>query len=187
MAHERLGVLEEKRGGVLIVGANSVGRTIGKSLSRLSVPVLLLDTNRWNVERAQNDGLDARAGNALDELVMANLDLDVIGRMIAVTSNDSVNRVAVQIYQREFGRENVHAIRLSESPEPDKDRETGAYLFGKRLSWEDCFQKLGADHSTRVRARVLHAEGWGAGRRSDDGECGQLAHRVGLACDLTLT
>ena len=32
--------------------------------------------------------------------------------MIAVTSNDSVNRVAVQIYQREFGRENVHAIRL---------------------------------------------------------------------------
>ena len=65
---KRLGVLEEKRGGVLIVGANSVGRTIGKSLSRLSVPVLLLDTNRWNVERAQNDGLGRarrqRAGRA---------------------------------------------------------------------------------------------------------------------------
>lgn len=150
---KRLGVLEERRNGVLIVGANSVGRALGSALSRLSFPVLLLDTNRWNVERAQKEGLDARVGNALDELVMQNLDLDVIGRLFAVTSNDSVNRVAVQVYEREFGQEDVHAIRLSESPEPQAGKERGDYLFGKRLSWEDLFQKLGAEH-TIERAQI---------------------------------
>lgn len=143
----KLGVLEEKRGGVLIVGANSVGRALGRQLVRASVPVLMLDTNRWNVERAQNDGLDARVGNALDELVMATLDLDVIGRLMAVTSNDSVNRVATQLYEREFGPQFVHAIRLSESPEPNEAREAAPYLFGKRLSWEDLFQRLGSDQT----------------------------------------
>ena len=148
----RLGVLEEKRSGVLIVGADSVGRALGRKLVRASVPVLLLDTNRWNVERAQNDGLDARVGNALDELVMRTLDLDVIGRLMAVTSNDSVNRVAVQIYEREFGPQNVHAIRLADSPEPDEESEDAPYLFGERLSWEDLFQKLGADHTLESAA-----------------------------------
>lgn len=144
---KRLGVLEEKRSGVLIVGANSVGRALGRRLTRASVPVLMLDTNRWNVERAQNDGLDARVGNALDELVIRTLDLDVIGRLMAVTSNDSVNRVAVQIYEREFGPQNVHAIRLADSPEPNQENENAPYLFGKRLSWEDLFQRLGSDHT----------------------------------------
>lgn len=143
----RLGVLEEKRNGVLIVGANSVGRALGRKLTRASVPVLMLDTNRWNVERAQSDGLDARVGNALDELVMRTLDLDVIGRLMAVTSNDSVNRVALQIYEREFGPQNVHAIRLADSPETDQESDGAPYLFGQRLSWEDLFQRLDADHT----------------------------------------
>jgi NhaP-type Na+/H+ or K+/H+ antiporter len=148
----KLGVLESKRNGVLIVGANSVGRALGRKLSRAGVPVLMLDTNRWNVKKAQNDGLDARVGNALDELVMRTLDLDVIGRLMAVTSNDSVNRVAVQIYEREFGLQHVHAIRLADSPEPSQEAESAPYLFGRRLSWEDLFQRLGADHTLESAA-----------------------------------
>ena len=149
----RLGVLEEKRCGILIIGANSVGRAIGRKLARESIPVLLLDTNRWNVERAQSDGLDARVGNALDELVFENLDLDVLGRLMAITSNDSVNRVATQLYEREFGHDFVHAVRLAESPEPNGDDDEQPYLFGKRLAWEDLFQKLGAGHALE-RAKI---------------------------------
>jgi len=149
---KKLGVLESKRNGVLIVGANSVGRALGRKLARAGVPVLMLDTNRWNVKKAQSDGLDARVGNALDELVMRTLDLDVIGRLMAVTSNDSVNRVAVQVYEREFGSQHVHAIRLADSPEPSEKAERAPYLFGRRLSWEDLFQRLGHDHTLESAA-----------------------------------
>ena len=35
---------------------------------------------------------------------------DVLGRLMAITSNDSVNRVAMQLYEREFGHDFVHAV-----------------------------------------------------------------------------
>ncbi|MDP6408850.1 MAG: cation:proton antiporter [Planctomycetota bacterium] len=156
-----LGVLEEERHGFLIVGANSFALALGRALHRAGLQVVLLDTNAWRVERARERGLRAHRADALDPLLLENLDLDGIGNLLAMTPNDGVNRAALRLFARDFGPGRVRAIRLESSPPATPDEP---YLFGERLAWQDGVDRLRAGASLE-RAEVdqeLDAGGLGA-------------------------
>jgi hypothetical protein len=137
-----LGVLEEERHGFLVIGANPVALAIARALDRAGKRVLLIDTNRWRVEEARKAGLHATCGDALDELMLQRIDLEGIGNLLAITPNDSVNRLAARIYTREFDA--TRAIGLRSSPELDAKNGQPPYLFDRRLSWEDALDRLRA-------------------------------------------
>lgn len=105
-----LGLAEAQADGVLIVGAHSIGREIGKELSDRGVKTLLVDTDPYNVTRAIANGLSARRMSVLADEATHDLDLRGIGRMLAITSNDEVNALGTGRFSRVFGRREVFQL-----------------------------------------------------------------------------
>ena len=97
-------VTSTKAQGVLMVGAHLWARKIGEVLSNEGFPVLLADTNRGNVNAARMAGLPTFFGNILAESSLEKLNLDGIGRMLAVTANDEANSLASLHFAEVFDR-----------------------------------------------------------------------------------
>jgi NhaP-type Na+/H+ or K+/H+ antiporter len=141
----KLNVLEGQRNGILFVGANRVARGIARALDRAGFRVQLVDMSSWQVEEARAMGLNATRANALDPLEIDRLDLNGIGHMLAVTPSESINRLAVQIYAAEFGRENVRTLRMSNSPELEAGGDP-LFLCGGQVRWEELNRKFDEQH-----------------------------------------
>lgn len=165
----RLGVLESQPTGVLVIGANLVARRIAQALHRNGHRVLVLDRNYGSVRRAREAGVPARRTDALDEENIENLDLDGLGSMMAMTSADAVNRLAVRVYERQFGRDRVRALPTRDSPDRrDAAAPLPPWLFGERLRFEDLMARFEAgatvevaeiDHDTTVDEVIDAMEG----------------------------
>jgi NhaP-type Na+/H+ or K+/H+ antiporter len=131
-----LNVLEASKNGVLFIGANRVARALARALDRAGYRVQLVDTSSWQVQEARKMGLNAINTNALDPLEIEQLDLAGIGHAIAATPSESINRLAVQIYGEQFGRENVRALHMANSPEETDRSGEPLYLRGGVVQWE---------------------------------------------------
>jgi len=110
-----LGVAWPNAQGCLIVGAHSLGRAIGQALQEEGVPVLLLDTNRGNIQQARLDGLPTLLGSVVSRDVHERVELSGIGRLLALTPNDEVNSLATLSFTRTFGRSEVYQLAQSEA------------------------------------------------------------------------
>ena len=106
----RLELAEQDPQGVLIVGANRFARELAQQLSKYGFRTLLLDSNHRQITQSRLSGLQAHHGNALLEETMEDIDLGGIGRMVALTSNDEVNALAVLHYPEVFGRSEVYQL-----------------------------------------------------------------------------
>lgn len=112
-----LGVAEPAPRGLLIIGANPVARALGKALNEAGFRVLLVD-NYWEyVSAARRAGLDVFFGSAVSDEADRQLDLVGFGRMLALSPQSELNRLAVLRYRPEFGRAGVY--RLAVAPAPD--------------------------------------------------------------------
>ncbi|NRA95893.1 MAG: sodium:proton antiporter [Planctomycetes bacterium] len=148
----RLGVLESAPAGVLVIGANEVACRLAQALHRNGHRVLVLDTNYASVRRARESGLPARRTDALDDAASDSLDLDGIGTMLAMTSSDAVNRLAVRLYANEFGKGRVRALRTRYSPSREETPSLPPWLFGERLGYEDLITLVDAGATVEVAA-----------------------------------
>jgi hypothetical protein len=106
----RLGVATPNPQGVLIAGANPIGRAIGAALRDTGFPVLLVDNNRANVRIAKLEGLPAWYGSILSEQAVDTMDLGGIGRFLALTPNEEVNSLAAWHFSELFGRAEVYQL-----------------------------------------------------------------------------
>jgi NhaP-type Na+/H+ or K+/H+ antiporter len=89
-----LGLAQADPQGILLLGAHPWARAIAAELKDEGVPVRLVDTNYANISAARMAGLPVYYGNALTEGALDNIDLQGIGRMLALTANDEVNSLA---------------------------------------------------------------------------------------------
>jgi NhaP-type Na+/H+ or K+/H+ antiporter len=146
---ERLGLAQRKPQGVLIVGANRVGRTIAQALRQHGFPALLVDSDPAKVEEARSIGLEVVQGEVLSRRVLRGLDLDGIGHLLALTPNDDVNTLAAAHFLRLFGEANVHQVQPSSHrgrPMPGYARELQAHTFaaGATLGKLEALARSGA-------------------------------------------
>ena len=119
--------------GLLIVGADPWIRSLARALREQGVEVLLVDSNWSHVAAARQSGLQAHFGNVLDEQAMDALDLDGIGRLLALTSNDEVNALAALHFGEVFGRERVYQLAPVGSASSEGDRTIPQHLRGRYL------------------------------------------------------
>lgn len=105
-----LGLGRERAQGVLFAGANRITRSMGKILQERHIPVVLVDTNPTNVQKARMMGLTAVEGNILDEYIKDETNLAGIGRLVAMTDNDEINSLASLKYRDIFGRNGVYQV-----------------------------------------------------------------------------
>lgn len=107
----RLGVAQQNPQGVLMLGAHALARGMAQCLGDEGIAVLLIDTNRDNVNEARMMGLNVVHGNALaEEDELSEVQLAGLGRFLALTSNDEANSLAAQRYAELFGRREVYQL-----------------------------------------------------------------------------
>jgi NhaP-type Na+/H+ or K+/H+ antiporter len=140
---KRLGLARPNPQGVLIVGAHGWARDLASALQAKDIKTVLIDSNRANVNEANLAGLHAHYANVLSEDIQGTLDLDEIGKLLALTPNDEVNALAAQGFSEVFGKQNV--FQLAPKPElptkqdgDDRIRRylRGRILFGARATFE---------------------------------------------------
>ncbi len=108
-----LGVSEADPQGFLLMGATPFACALAEALQAASFQVRLIDSNQQNVLHARLRGLDVEHGNLLSTFVEETLELDGIGRLLALTSNDEANALACQHFEDDFESENVYQLQPS--------------------------------------------------------------------------
>lgn len=120
--------------GILFVGAHPWARAIAAALKEEGLTVRLVDTNFANVSEARLAGLPAYYGSALTEGALDAIDLQGIGRVLAVTSNDEVNSLAALSFSEIVGSENVFQLPPERT---GKSTQVPQHLRGRFLFHED--------------------------------------------------
>lgn len=130
----KLGVAGPKPQGIFILGAHAWARSLAKKLGEYDFRVLLADTNRDNIRQAKMDGLQTWAGNALHEAAVEGIDFGGIGRLMSLTPNDDVNRLAALHFAELFGRGECY--RLADPDEKKNPHETKTFDAAGRIAFE---------------------------------------------------
>lgn len=108
----RLGLAQSHPEGVLIAGAHSWAQQIAQVLQDSGRDVLLVDTNRQLVEKAQAAGLKVVYASILSDQILDEVDLSGMGHLLALTPNDEVNSLAALRFAEIFGRAHVFQLPL---------------------------------------------------------------------------
>ncbi|MGE3308659.1 MAG: cation:proton antiporter [Limisphaerales bacterium] len=139
----QLGLSRPNPQGVLILGAHRFARAIGKTLQSEGFQVLLADTNWENLGDARLDGLPTYYGNVLSEQARDELDLNGLGRLLALTPNQEVNTLAAIHFVEFFGRSEVYQVQVhSKGGKKTELDPHGRLLFEEGVFLEDIFQRL---------------------------------------------
>ncbi len=133
-----LGLAQSHPQGLLIVGAHPWARALAKAVQNEGVKVLLVDSNPFNAYSARMEHLPCINANIFAEHLFDKLDLDGIGRLFALTSNDEANSLAALHFRELFGSAEVYQLAPAD-PNPESDETSthhlrGRYLFGKDLN-----------------------------------------------------
>lgn len=132
----------------IIIGANRLGCSVARILEEHGRPTQLVDTNRTSIELAQQKGLKAVHGNALEELTLESIHAEEAATLLAVTSNSEVNVLACQLAKDDFGVERAFPLlgNPAKGANPGLLTQTGGRLaFGRFINpedWEQSEQEL---------------------------------------------
>jgi len=135
-----LGVSKPVPRGFLILGAHDWGRKIAAFLEDHGFKVLLADSNWTNINKARQKGLNTYYGNLLAEYAIDEINLDGIGKLLAITPNDEVNSLAVIRFAEIFGTSEVFQLPAIAKAQPKEqevpDKLSGRILFDRNLNFE---------------------------------------------------
>lgn len=153
-----LKVAEPEPKGFLIIGANSVARTIAKALIEKDYEVLVTSSIWDNISKARMIGLRTYYGNPISEHADRNIDLVGLGRMLAMTPATELNTLVCLHYSAEFGRgkifslQNSSDMKMSEKHKP-APKHKGYILFGENVT----YQKLASliSQGAEIRSTLL--------------------------------
>lgn len=131
-----LNVVRPRYQGVLFVGAHSWAREIARFIQKENIPVFMVDTNRDNIRQAESEGLPYLFGSIHSQNVLDVIQYNGIGKLIAITQSDDLNRKAVQEFSSAFGVTGVY--RLFPTNKKVTNEETvrkERFLFSRGLTW----------------------------------------------------
>lgn len=140
-----LGVAKPSPNGLIIIGAHPWARKLASMLDEHDFKVKVVDTNWSNINKVRKMGVDTWHGNILAEYALDEIDLDGIGKVLALTPNDEVNSLAVLRFSDIFGSSEVFQLasgsHIKRSDREVPDSLSGRILFDDQLNYE-AFNKL---------------------------------------------
>lgn len=105
-----LGVLLEKSNGILMVGAHRASRLIAKYLKDNGKHIILIDSNTGNIDKAQEDGIDAYTVDIYKDDLRNNADLNDVGVLMAMTGSAEVNDYSLSNLKKDFGENGAYRL-----------------------------------------------------------------------------
>ncbi|MBN2366167.1 MAG: sodium:proton antiporter [Calditrichaeota bacterium] len=149
-----LNIADPNPQGCLILGAHDCGRTIGKVLQEHGYSVIMVDTNWSNLSKARMQNLPTYYGSILSEHILDELNLDGIGRLLALTPNTEVNSLAALYFSKLFGSNEVYQLATEKSKKngiQSVSKELrGHILFGENFSYSYLIDKFGKNSSIKT-------------------------------------
>ena len=123
-----VGVFIKNSEGILVVGASSISRLIGKYLQDNNRHVVLVDNNADNVKKARALGLEAIEGSVFADELVNNIELNDIGYLMAMTANSDINKTAINRFRKEFGEKgSFRLISPDEMNDPENNPTEGLF------------------------------------------------------------
>jgi len=117
--------------GFLIFGGNRLARTIAKGLLDNDIKVMVSDSLKERIARAEEEGIPVYRGNPLFAHAEYNLQLAGLGNLLALSAFASENIAAAYHYRREFGKNNIYTLQaLSEQ---NSSKATISQLRGRKM------------------------------------------------------
>ncbi len=110
MFAKAIGVFLTKSEGIMIVGASEMPRLIAKYLQKNGRHVVLLDSNSNNVRIARDAELNAMEANIYSDDLTADIELNDIGYLMALTGNSEINKYAINRFRKQFGENGAYRI-----------------------------------------------------------------------------
>ncbi|RBW63191.1 cell shape-determining protein [Tenacibaculum sp. E3R01] len=150
-----VGVFLKRSNAIMIIGASEVARLIAKYLQENDRRVVIIDSNRDNIEKANNEGLESYEINVYDNELTDNIELNDVGYMIAMTGSDSINEYAMSNFSSIFGEQGSY--RLANSKEVNtKEYEDEEKLFTKEddyFSLLETIREFPEVHETLIKSK----------------------------------
>lgn len=123
-----VGVFLTHSNGILIVGSSAFSRVIAKYLKDNGRHVVIVDNNQNNVEEAKKMGLTAFVSDIFSDDIQDNLELSDIGYLMAMTGNATINKKAIENFQKELGEHGAfRVISPEEMNDPENNPEEGLF------------------------------------------------------------
>lgn len=159
-----LEVKAEKPRGVLIAGADLLGRSLAIILQQQNIPVQIADDNWENCRLARMAGLQTYYGNPWSEHAENVLDLSQTANIFALSSERHWNALSVYHFSHTIGSANALAIRTEQEQLQPGDKEGVRFrrherLFGKDVTWSRLTQHLVEDGTIKA-TRLSDNFGW---------------------------
>jgi len=122
------GVFLKNSEGILIVGASSVPRLLGRYLQNNGRHVVLIDSNQTNIKIATSLGLEAFSSNIYSETLTDNIELNDVGYLMALTGNPDINGYAIDKFGGQFGENgSFRLISPIEMNDPNNNPKEGLF------------------------------------------------------------
>ena len=135
--------------GVLFAGAHLWVRKVAAILRDEGFQVAMVDSNWENITQARSDGCRTKYGSIVSEDLLYDLQLEGIGRLMAMTPNDEVNSLATLHFLDIFGRQQVYQLPPPTSTQKSRQAEMpmhlrGRYLFDKEATFDNIEARMRA-------------------------------------------
>ncbi len=120
---KKLGVIKESADGILILGGNPVARFIAEYLKAQNKDVVIIDSNRQNIELAEKAGIKAFVTNVYTDELSDSFDFVDIGYLITMTGSKEVNEFAIKKYQSQVGEKGAYRLPIEKELSPNIDNK----------------------------------------------------------------
>ncbi len=132
-----VGVFLTKSDGVLIIGAGKLSILIASYLQKNNRHVVLVDSNKDNVNFAKESGLEAIKEDIFAEDLTDYIELNDVGYLLSLTGNSRINKFAINKFKNKFGENgSFRLISPDEMNDPEDNPREGLF------SHTDDFAKL---------------------------------------------
>lgn len=150
--------------GYAILGAQPLGRLLARLLADHGEEAVLIDSNATHCREAEDEGLTALYGNALDETILLRSQMDTRRAAVGATHNEAVNMLFAIRVREETSIPSVYVVLERDGGVPEKRlQEAGVRVFGGTPTDAELW-------SVQVRRGLTAVELWE--RRAEGGETG---------------
>ncbi|WP_459209278.1 cation:proton antiporter [Aquimarina rhabdastrellae] len=123
-------VFLKKSNGILIIGASKFSRTIAMYLFKNDRQVVLIDTNKENIDKAKALGLEAFNMDIYSEELEDDIEFSNIGYLMALTGNSEINKYAIEKFRRQFGENGAFRV-ITKGEIAHNNIESSEEIFSK--------------------------------------------------------
>jgi NhaP-type Na+/H+ or K+/H+ antiporter len=149
-----VGVFLKSSDAILIVGASNPSRLIAGYLRDKGKRIVLIDSNKYFIQQAIEDDLEAITMDIYDDNLTDNIELNDVGYLIAISGSDAVNNHAIINFSKDFGEHGAYKIASSGEAINATDEQRKAFFTPKDdfINLSEAFRESPIIHEVAIHS-----------------------------------